>query len=240
MDDLQAVCGSFEDIRNIDFLISRFELLSGAILNCSTRSKLMGLGEWRGRTQWPLAWVESVESLRVFGIFLTPDWAEIPDMNWGSQLSTVKKTLRGWASRVLDTVEERAFVLNTFVLSKIVYRAQIIPMSDKWVKLFEKEIYDFLRWGNVSKHHIKHDILSLPNVRGGLGFTRLRLKTNSLLLRQCFRMLAVVENSRQHLNFWIGGRMRCDLVSDVFHHVRKRGRGVTDTTAPLFVEYFTL
>ena len=32
----------------------------------------MGSGEWSGRTQWPLAWVESVESLRVFGIFLTP------------------------------------------------------------------------------------------------------------------------------------------------------------------------
>ena len=48
-------------------------------------------------------------------------------------------------------MEERAFVLNTFVLSKIVYRAQILPMSDKWVKLFEKEIYDFLWRGFVTK-----------------------------------------------------------------------------------------
>jgi hypothetical protein len=75
VDNLQAVCGSLEDISNVDFLISRFEPLSGAILNCFTKSKLMGLGEWRGSTQWPLAWVESIECLRVFGIFLTPDWA---------------------------------------------------------------------------------------------------------------------------------------------------------------------
>ena len=34
--------------------------------------------------------------------------------------------------------------------------------------------------------------------------------------------------------------MRCDLVPDVFYHVRKPGRGVVDTTAPLFVEYLTL
>ena len=73
VDDLQAVCGFLEDISNVDFLISRFEPLSGAILNHPYKSKLMGLGEWRGRTQWPLAWVESVESLRVFGIFLTSD-----------------------------------------------------------------------------------------------------------------------------------------------------------------------
>ena len=92
----------------------------------------------------------------------------------------------------------------------------------------------------MSKHPVKTDIVSLPKVRGGLGFTRLRFKTNSLLLRQCFRMLDSVGNSRKHLNFWIGGRMRCDLVPDVFHHVRRQGRGVTDTTAPLFVEYLTL
>ena len=34
--------------------------------------------------------------------------------------------------------------------------------------------------------------------------------------------------------------MRCDLVPDVFHHVRKQGWGVTNTTAPLFIEYLTL
>ena len=40
-------------------------------------------------------------------------------------------------------MEEREFVLDTFVLSEIVFRVQIIPMSDKWVKKFEKEINDF-------------------------------------------------------------------------------------------------
>ena len=43
-----------------------------------------------------------------------------------------------------------------------------------------------------------------------------------------------------HLNFWTGGRMRCDLVPDVFHHIRPLRIGVADTTAPLFVEYLTL
>ena len=100
VDDLQAICRSFENISNIYFLISRFKPLSGAILNRSTKSKIMGLGEWRGRTQWPLALVKSVESLRVFVIFLTSDWAEIPDMNLGSQLSIDKKTLRGWTHQV--------------------------------------------------------------------------------------------------------------------------------------------
>ena len=64
VDNLQAVCRSFVDITNVDFLIRRFEPLSRAILNRSTKYKLMCLGEWRGGTQLPLALVESVESLR--------------------------------------------------------------------------------------------------------------------------------------------------------------------------------
>ena len=50
----------------------------------------MGLGLLRGRTNWPLPWVESVQCLKVFGIYLTSDWAEIIDMNWRSQLSKVQ------------------------------------------------------------------------------------------------------------------------------------------------------
>ncbi len=53
-------------------------------------------------------------------------------------------------------------------------------------------------------------------------------------------MLSAGGNSRLHLNFWIGGRMRCDLVPDVYNHIRPLRRGVADTTAPLFVEYLTL
>ena len=34
-------------------------------------------------------------------------------------------------------MEGRAFVLDTFAMSKSVYRAQIIPIPDRWVKKFE-------------------------------------------------------------------------------------------------------
>ncbi len=58
-------------------------------------------------------------------------------MNWESLLTKVQGTLWGWSYRVLDTVEGRAFVLDTFAMSKSVYRAQIIPIPDRWVKKFE-------------------------------------------------------------------------------------------------------
>ncbi len=111
-------------------------------------------------------------------------------------------------------------VLDTFILSKIWYRAQIIPMPDMCVKKFEREIYNFLWRGWITKHPVKRDVVSLVKARGGQGFTRLRLKTNALLL------LSAGGNSRLHLNFCIGGRMRCDLVPDFSSHKTfKKGGG---------------
>ena len=37
VDDLQAVCGTPNDITNVDHLLHRFEPVRGAILNCSTK-----------------------------------------------------------------------------------------------------------------------------------------------------------------------------------------------------------
>ena len=237
VDDIQVVCGSLEDIIAADNIVRRFENVSGAILNRSTKSMIMGLGEWVGRTQWPLPWIKSVTSLKVYGIILSPVWAEMIEQNWSSQFKQVQDTLRGWGSRVLDTVAERAYVLNTFALSKTVYRAQIIPMSDYWVKKIEKVVYDFLWRGQITLNTIKRNTICLPKSRGGLGLSRLRLKTNALLLKQYFRMLNGGGISKKHLNFWLGGRMRTDQLPDVFHHIRPLVRGHTDTTAPLFVEY---
>ena len=46
VNNLQVIWGSFADIIYVIFLLSRFEPLSGAIMNHSSESKLIDLGEW--------------------------------------------------------------------------------------------------------------------------------------------------------------------------------------------------
>ena len=67
-----------------------------------------------------------MEQFRAFGIILTPDSAELGVTAQGSP-----RTLQGWSTRYLDKVEEIAFNL-----SKIVHRAQIIPMSGQERRAF--------------------------------------------------------------------------------------------------------
>ena len=62
----------------IDKVFQKFEKISGAILNRSEKTKLMGLGRWRDRVEWPLKWIKVETSLKIFGIRFFPNSCSIP------------------------------------------------------------------------------------------------------------------------------------------------------------------
>ena len=81
VDDVELLCTSNQDFIVIDECVARFEKLSGALLNRSSKSKVLGLGAWRERDSWPLTWLKSVNDLKVFGIILTNNYDQIIDKN---------------------------------------------------------------------------------------------------------------------------------------------------------------
>ena len=56
-DDVNILIQNEEDFAIVDKLVSRFESVSGAILNRNRKSKVMGLGRLTGRENWPLNWL---------------------------------------------------------------------------------------------------------------------------------------------------------------------------------------
>ena len=46
----EGIITSDYDMVEVDRLVAMFEVTSGAILNRSTKTKVMGLGEWKDRT----------------------------------------------------------------------------------------------------------------------------------------------------------------------------------------------
>ena len=60
-DDIELVVEKEEEFVLVDQLFSRFERCSGAVLSRSEKSKVLGLGGWRGRTTWPLPWLWTME-----------------------------------------------------------------------------------------------------------------------------------------------------------------------------------
>ena len=129
-----------EEFGIIDVIFTEFEDMSGAILSRSKKTKVLGLGGWRGRNKWPLKWIETVDELKVFGIKVSANYKEIVKLNWEFRLTKLIQTINSWAPRILETLVQRVEILRTFALSRIWYVAAVIPMETKWVKKFEAEV----------------------------------------------------------------------------------------------------
>ena len=106
VDDSELIMTSDSDFLLVDDAIRKFEKLSGAILNRSSKSKVVGLGEWKGRTQWALDWLKTVDELKIFGFLISSDVKSMISNNWSVQFKKFKDTLFSWSTRILDTLIE--------------------------------------------------------------------------------------------------------------------------------------
>ena len=70
-DDVNFIGERECDLIVIDEVFSNFEDISGAILSRSEKSKVMGLGPWKGRQDWPLSWLRVVNMMKIFGFQVT-------------------------------------------------------------------------------------------------------------------------------------------------------------------------
>ena len=52
-DDVQTLCDDVNDLVKFDEVIEKFESTSGAILSRNKKSKVMGVGLWKGKLDWP-------------------------------------------------------------------------------------------------------------------------------------------------------------------------------------------
>ena len=62
----------------MDQVVSDYKAVSGAILNCNRKSVVHGLSSWVGRMDWPLQWIQAANSVKLYGVHFTPDFATTP------------------------------------------------------------------------------------------------------------------------------------------------------------------
>ncbi len=83
VDDITAVSTNPEDLLKIDKLFTDFEALSGTVLNRSNKCKVMGLGGWKGRSNWLLALLQPVDSVKIYGVHFCPSISETLHLSCG-------------------------------------------------------------------------------------------------------------------------------------------------------------
>ena len=235
VDDAEIFITSDEEFEIVDRVVRKFERMSGAILNRSSKSKVMGLGEWKGRSSWPLRWLKTEDELKVFSFIIVPEYKEIVQMNWAEQLSKFRSTLYSWSQRALYTLSERAEVLSTFALSRLWYRAQVLPLTDFWAGRIESELRRFLWKGQQTRNLLPYETVCLPKNAGGLSVPFLRAKCEALLLRQFIRMLAS-RSSRKHIQFWCGGLLNDIEFQRTYLHFSYNSQGRKVLYTPKFFQ----
>ena len=184
-------------------IFSKFETVSGVLLNRSHKSKIMGIGNWIGREQWPLPWLKVETSLKIFGIQIFPTYQKILFENWSSLLVKFRNTLFSWNLRSLETFQQRIDVLQIFGTSKLWYICQVLPLPVKFADKFEALIRKFIWTGKLEK--LALDEIKNSREEGGLNVVCIRSKADALFLRQTCRLLASSQfNSFKHVRYWVG------------------------------------
>ena len=202
-DDLNFLSEFEEDLVTIEDIFVKFENISGALLSRSWKSKIMGLGPWQNRVQWPLPWLQPKPELKIFGFQITPCYKRTLDRCWTECFTGFQKTLMSWSSRQLDTLVQRVEVLRIFATSRLWYKASALPIPPKFAKKFESAMTRFLWVGKLEK--LRLDEIKNPALSGGLNLPCIISKADSLFLSQTCRLLRYPSSKQyNHVKYWLG------------------------------------
>jgi hypothetical protein len=206
VDDVSCVSTNLQDMVVMNVLFLEFEGLSGTVLNRSQKSKIMGIGGWADRDIWPLTWLQTVPSVRIFGINFHPTVELTVKETWKGVASGLRKCLLSWKQRHLPTLSARAFVVQTYALSKLWYVAQVLPLPQATGRVVRAVVGQFLWKGRLER--LPLDELYAPPKEGGLGLPCLEAKCDSLLITHMSRVLYSNSRSKGHLSYWMGISLR--------------------------------
>ena len=210
-DDVNVMTEHVDDIVKVDKIVEEFEAFSGAILSRSKKCKIIGFGQWKGKSTWPIDYLQTEEEVKVFGIYIRNSYKSLLKRNWEFRYAKFNSCIQSWSSRNFPSLSSRVETLKVFALSRVYYLAAILPITRVAVQKFEGVMGHFL-WNRsgwmlrVSMDEIKN----LPT-NGGLNLICIESMCSSLLLSQFLRLLKSSDSkSIAHIDYWIG-----DTLTDI-------------------------
>jgi hypothetical protein len=209
VDDVVIFVSSDDDVIKAGEVLDLFCDWTKAMMN-KQKTKILGLGGWTGRTQWPLPWLNSVPILTLLGIPFSTSISETATRVWDSAHGHMLGLMRENCTRPL-TLYGRVNFLKTRVLSRAIYIAFVLPcpenVSDKILSACVKFVYN----GKSLEKPARCVSFRLSS-HGGLSLPHPTLFFKSLFLKNIFNSL-VHENTDQSylLRFWMGFALRRHL-----------------------------
>ena len=174
-DDTTFFTETHDDIEHIINTFNRFGQGSGSKLN-TAKSVAFGLGHWKNKSDYPFD-IQATQNLKIYGITFTHSTTQTPTETW-TKIVTKTRTLLAYYGRLYTTIFSRAYIVNTTIISKIIYIATIINIPNEIIIQLNAEIRQFIFLGTI--HCISKETLAQHKTQGGIQLQHITTKITSL------------------------------------------------------------
>ena len=147
-DDENVVTSNLYDLEKTDAAVKKFEAMSGAILSRNSKCKIMGIGRWKTKKDWPLAYIRTESEVKIFGIYFKDSYKAMIKRNWDVRFEKFANVVKSWSGRVMQSLSSKVEVLKIFALSRVYYVASILPITKAMIQKFESIMGKFV-WANT-------------------------------------------------------------------------------------------
>lgn len=127
------------------------------------------------------------ENIKVLGIWFGNDSVS---KNWNPIKAAIDKKVREWENRKL-TFQHKILVLNTYMISKLLYVARVIPPTTEIVTGICKSIYKFFWDSNLE--YLSRKSLQKLKIEGGQQIPDIETKINAMFL---MRIVSILDGNK--------------------------------------------
>ena len=174
-DDTTFLVKSNSEIEMIINTFNHFGEGSGSKINIQ-KTSVMGLGNWKNKADYPFGLIGK-NNMKVYGINFTNTSSATQKQTWDTLLSQIKSSL-AYYKRLNTTIFGRAYIVNTVIISKLLYTATILNIPDIYVKEINKNIFSYIFTGTINS--IKRTTLAQTRQDGGINVQLIEEKVTAL------------------------------------------------------------
>ena len=164
--------------RKIEIIINTFNHFgegSGSKINIQ-KTTVMGLGHWKNKADYPFGLIGK-NNMKVYGINFTNTLSGTPKKTWDTLLSQIKSSL-AYYKRLNTTIFGRAYIVNTVIITKLLYTATVLNIPPNYVKEINKNVFSYIFTGTI--HNIKRNTLAQAKKDGGINVQLIEEKITAL------------------------------------------------------------
>lgn len=180
-DDCSIISTDISDYDQLTKEFKNFGRVSGSKIN-EHKTEILKIGN-PDTINHPHIHHQVKDKVKVLGIWFGKDHR---NTNWLQVQNKVKIQFEKWRNRSLS-FKHKVLIINTYILSKILYVARIVPPSAKHIQIINRYIYTLFWSGKFE--YLQRKSLIQPFCNGGQQVPDIQTKINALLLNRITQVL---------------------------------------------------